>query len=383
MIKEGIFNDHTFFLAKGEPLSSFINEHISPKVFLDVEGDLYQEVMSKTKQDNPLHTNDCTIVAYVRFLNELEIQPKTKAFDFSRRFTVDWKITKFQQIIEQINQTRPPSKDCTKKEIENLCIIFVLVGNDRRFISDHFRFTHAKITDSVKSKQWRLLIKHPRTPSTDRQTPLYLTVKCSDMIRANYGKVELACKCEHNVLRRYTQSYEDLTDNYTIEFFTLEELAPNVYKYRHDFNENNGRFFTVDYLLFNIQIVQPLQRANVPKSIKRVVEPTVISLSSTGKIQSKGPAQALKSARESRTTSIAKADTKSVASVSRTDEKKKSPEQRSVTRENTLVPPDEAQMPSRDSYGDEPRVRRIFWKKNNISFDCILGQSFITTDCFS
>lgn len=249
-----------------------------------------------------------------------------------------------------------------------LCLYFSLVGNDRRFISDHFRFTHAKITDSVKSKQWRLLIKHPRIPSNHGQTPLYLTIKCSDMIRANYGKVELACKCEHNVLRRYTQSYEDLTDNYTIEFFTLEELAPNVYKYRHDYNENNGRFFTIDYLLLNIQIVQPLQRANVPKSIKRVIEPTVISLSSTGKIQSKGPAQALKSARESRATSMAKADAKSVSSVSRTDEKKKSPEQRSITRENTLVTSDDAQVPSRDPYGDEPRVRRTCLSKKKKDF---------------
>jgi len=109
VIKEITFYDHTFFLAKGEPKSSFINEHISPKVFVDIEGDLYQDVISNTKQGNPLNTDDCTILAYVRFINELEIQPKTKAFDFSRRFTVDWKLIKFQHIIEQINQTRPPS----------------------------------------------------------------------------------------------------------------------------------------------------------------------------------------------------------------------------------------------------------------------------------
>lgn len=232
-----------------------------------------------------------------------------------------------------------------------------LVGNDRRFVSDLFRFTHTKITDSFKAKQWRLLIKHPRTPSSDRQTPLYLTIKCSDMIRANYGKVELRCKYEQNVLRRYTQSYEDLMDNYTIEFFTLEELAANVYKYRHDFNENNGRFFTIDYLLFNIQIVQPLQKANVPKSIKRVVEPTVISLTSTGKIQSKGPGQLLKATREARRASVAKIDTKSFASIHKIEEKKKSPEYRSVSRENTLATSGDSQAPSRDPFSDEPRVR--------------------------
>jgi hypothetical protein len=110
VIKERLFSDHTLFLAKGEPLASFINEQISPKVFLDIEGDLYQDMISNTKPGNPFHTDDCTILAYVRFINELEIQPKTKAFDFSRRFTVDWKLTKFHQIIEQINQTRPPSK---------------------------------------------------------------------------------------------------------------------------------------------------------------------------------------------------------------------------------------------------------------------------------
>lgn len=109
VIKETIFYDHTFFLAKGDPLCSFINDQISPKVYVDIEGDLYQDVMSNTKQGNPLNADECTILAYVRFINELEIQPKTKAFDFSRRFTVDWKLTKFHQIIEQINQTRPPS----------------------------------------------------------------------------------------------------------------------------------------------------------------------------------------------------------------------------------------------------------------------------------
>ena len=119
IIKETLFYDHTFFLAKGDPISSFINDHISPKVFLDIEGDLYQDVISKTKQGNLLNTDDCTILAYVRFINELEIQPKTKAFDLSRRFTVDWKLTKFHQIIEQINQTRPPSNVQKRKKKNN------------------------------------------------------------------------------------------------------------------------------------------------------------------------------------------------------------------------------------------------------------------------
>lgn len=109
VIKEKIFQDHLFFLSKGDPFSSFINEQISPKIYLDIEGDLYQDFLSRTKQGNPLNTDECTILAYVRFTNEFDIQPKTKAFDLSRRFTVDWKLTKFHQIIEQINQTRPPS----------------------------------------------------------------------------------------------------------------------------------------------------------------------------------------------------------------------------------------------------------------------------------
>ncbi len=109
VIKETIFYDHTFFLGKGEAISSFINEKISPKVFFDIERDLYRDVIAKTKQGSLVNTDDCTIVASVRFINELEIQPKTKAFDFSRRFTVDWKLKKFHHIIEQINQTRPPS----------------------------------------------------------------------------------------------------------------------------------------------------------------------------------------------------------------------------------------------------------------------------------
>lgn len=126
VIREGIFNDHTFFLAKGDPLSSFINQHISPKIYLDIEDDVYQDMMSNTKENNPLHTDDCTIMAYVRFINELDIQPRTKAFDSSRRFTVDWKLTKFHQIIEQINQSRPPSNDLSKDMWKCIRFLFLL-----------------------------------------------------------------------------------------------------------------------------------------------------------------------------------------------------------------------------------------------------------------
>ncbi|CAF0840410.1 unnamed protein product [Rotaria sordida] len=344
VIKEALFYDHTFFLAKGESISSYINDHISPKIFLDIEGDLYEDVISKTKQGTPFNTDDCTIVAYVRFINELEIQPKTKAFDFSRRFTVDWKLTKFLHIIEQINQTRPP------------------VGNDRRLVSDRFQFTHVKIIEGVKSKKWQLLIKCPGTPSTNKQTPLYLTIKCSDFIHANYGKVEIICKNEHNILRRYTQSFEDLSDNYTMEFFSLDELATNIYNYRHDFNETNGRYFTIDYLLFSIQIVQPLQRSSVPKNIKRIVEPTMISLNNSGNIQNKGTTtQGIKSFRERDTSSVMKTEPKRISSVLKINDKIKSPEQHGVTRENTTATTGENQISSwNDPFSDEPRKNHMF-----------------------
>jgi len=110
IIKENLFHNHTFFLAKGEAISSCINEHISPKVFLDIEDNLYQNIVNNNQQGNFLNIDDCTIYANVKFLNEYAVEPKTKTFDFSRRFTVDWKLTKFPNIIEQINQSRPPGK---------------------------------------------------------------------------------------------------------------------------------------------------------------------------------------------------------------------------------------------------------------------------------
>jgi hypothetical protein len=111
IIKEHFFHNHTFFLAKGEAISSYINDHISPKIYLNIEDELYQDVVNGTQQGNLLNSDDCTIMGYVRFINEYEIEPKTKAYDFSRRFTVDWKLTKFRHIIEQINQSRPPGKN--------------------------------------------------------------------------------------------------------------------------------------------------------------------------------------------------------------------------------------------------------------------------------
>jgi hypothetical protein len=216
--------------------------------------------------------------------------------------------------------------------------------------------------EGVKNKKWRLLIKCPHITSTNQQTPLYLTLKCSDCIHPNYGKVELICKYEHNMLRRYTQVFEDLADNYTIEFFSLDELSANIYTYRHDFNENSGRFFTIDYLLFTVQIVQPLQRSDVPKSIKRVVEPTIISLSSSGNVQSKGPAHLLKSSKERRTASVGNNEIKQISSVLKTHKKVESPEQRNDSRENILGTEGDTQMPTWDPFSDESRVRIYFIK---------------------
>lgn len=104
-IKEYLFHNHTFFLSKGEAICSFINEHISPKICLDLTDDVYQTVMNGTEQ---LNTDECTIFIHMRFMNEYDIEPKVKTLDFSRRFTVDWKLSKFRSILEQIDQSRPP-----------------------------------------------------------------------------------------------------------------------------------------------------------------------------------------------------------------------------------------------------------------------------------
>jgi hypothetical protein len=145
-----------------------------------------------------------------------------------------------------------------------------------------------------------------------------------------------------------------------MEFFNFDELSSNIYNYRHDFNENNGRFFTIDYLLFTVQIVQPLQRADVPKNIKRIVEPTIISLNASGSIQSKGSGPLLKSSKEQRTTSVMKTDVKRIPSVLKTEEKIKSPDQRSNgSRENTSATTRDTQMPSWDPFSDEPRVKNL------------------------
>lgn len=114
IIKEQLFHNHSFFLTKSEAISSYINEHISPKIYFDIEDDLYENLMNNNnnsnQQGNVLNIDDYTIYAYVRFINEFEIEPKSKAFEFSRRFTVDWKLTRFKHIVEQINQSRPPGK---------------------------------------------------------------------------------------------------------------------------------------------------------------------------------------------------------------------------------------------------------------------------------
>jgi hypothetical protein len=75
--------------------------------------------MYGTQQGNVLNTDDCTIIGYVRFINEYEIEPKSKAFDFSKRFTVDWKLTKFRRIIEQITQSRSTGKNYSYQNFEN------------------------------------------------------------------------------------------------------------------------------------------------------------------------------------------------------------------------------------------------------------------------
>jgi hypothetical protein len=167
-----------------------------------------------------------------------------------------------------------------------------------------------------------------------------------------------------------------------MEFFNLEELSANIYTYRHDFNEKNGRFFRIDYLLFTVQVVQPLQPTNVLKSIKRVVEPTIISLNNGGNVQSKTPGHLLKSSKEQRRTSVAKTDIKRILSVIKRDDKDISPEQRNVSRENTIITTGETQILSWDRFSDESRV--IFLSQENINkFYFIIGKSYPSTYCIS
>ncbi|CAF3609061.1 unnamed protein product [Rotaria socialis] len=126
IIKEHFFPKHTFFLTKGEPISSFINDHISPKICFYIEDELYENVMNGVQQGSLLNTNDCTIVAYVRFINEFEIEPKPKGYDLSKRFTATWKLTKFRRILEKINQARPPGKLVFFQRTSNIAIDPVL-----------------------------------------------------------------------------------------------------------------------------------------------------------------------------------------------------------------------------------------------------------------
>ena len=110
IIKENLFCNHRFFLAKGEPISSYINEHISPKVFVDIEDDLYQDVINGIQKGKLPNANDCMITADVTFINEFDIEPKPKGFDLSRHFIVNWKLVRFRHIIDQINQSRQKGK---------------------------------------------------------------------------------------------------------------------------------------------------------------------------------------------------------------------------------------------------------------------------------
>lgn len=128
-----------------------------------------------------------------------------------------------------------------------------------------------------------------------------MTLKSSNTGQPNYGKFEIRCKNEHNILRRYIESMEDLTDNYSIEFFTLDDLSANIYKYKQNFNENNGRFLIIDYLLLSIQIIQPLQSFDIFKKIKRIIEPTIISLNNAGNVRNK---KEEKSSKKQRTKSV-------------------------------------------------------------------------------
>ncbi|CAM4817749.1 unnamed protein product [Rotaria magnacalcarata] len=269
IVNEQFFPKHTFFLTKGEPISSFINEHISPKIFFDIEDELYENVMNGVQHGNLLNTNDCTIVVYVRFINEFEIEPKPKGYDLSKRFTATWKLTKFRRILEKINQARPP------------------VSNSRRLLSDSFKFAHLKVTDGFTVKKWKLTVNRAQKSSTNKQSPLSLTLKSLNPTQPNYGKFEIACKNEHHILRRYIESMEDLNDSYNVEFFTFDELYSHIYHYKPNFDNNNARIASVDYLLFSIQIVQPLQVFDVLKKIKRITEPTIITLNTLGKARNK------------------------------------------------------------------------------------------------
>lgn len=105
-------------------------------------------------------------------------------------------------------------------------------------------------------------------------------------MRNNFGKVEIICKNDKNVLRRFSTDFEDLSDNFTVEFYSLEQLVQHIYVYRQDFSEFHGRFLTTEYLLFSIQIVQPLFNQEIFKSVQRLIEPTVFSLNSKTKVRS-------------------------------------------------------------------------------------------------
>jgi hypothetical protein len=128
----------------------------------------------------------------------------------------------------EINQSRPPSK--ISFLYVNKFFYCILVGNNHRLVFDRFQFTH-KIIEGLEIKKWKLFINYPRTSSSNKQIPFYLTLKFPYAPQPNYGKFEIICKNKHNLLRPYIETIEDLMDNYSIEFFTLDELSANIYKY--------------------------------------------------------------------------------------------------------------------------------------------------------
>lgn len=168
------------------------------------------------------------------------------------------------------------------------CIFRVhLAENNRRLVSDRFQFTHVKMLEGLSARKWKLVIQYPRASPNPKQTPLSLALQCSNHSQPNYGKVEIICQKDHNVLRRYNDSIEDLTENYSVEFFTLDELSANIYKYKE--NENNGRSESIEYLLISIRIVQPYRPSKKSKQAQPLPEPTVISLNNTGNVRQKKP----------------------------------------------------------------------------------------------
>ncbi|CAF4722544.1 unnamed protein product, partial [Rotaria sp. Silwood2] len=94
-------------------------------------------------------------------------------------------------------------------------------------------------------------------------------------------------------------------------FFTFDELSTNIYPYKQNFDKIMDDFF------------------DILKKIKRINEPTIISLNTTGKVSNKKEENLLKSTKEQHTKSIV------------VDHKKlKSP----VSQENTITTSDDTRI---------------------------------------